>query len=215
MHPPQLNFERAEYHGQPVSLDHCVFCGRAITGEFYRTNGDLTCTVCAAHLQQVLPQPTRGIFWRSTGYGLVVAAGASLAYLLLYRFLDRFGYAGNTAFASIAVGYTIGRAMQWTGPSARGRRFQIAGALLTYAAIAFANSVGALSLQGVPIYAYPFLVFAPIAALFLGHFSEAAYLLFFIFIGIRWTWTLLRPHGVRLTGPETLNASLPATPIEK
>jgi len=216
MHPPQLNFERAEYHGQPVSLDHCVFCSRAITGEFYRTNGDLTCTVCAAHLQQVLPQPTRKIFWRSTGYGLVVAAGASLAYLLLYRFLDRFGYAGNTAFASIPVGYAIGRAMQWAGLSARGRRFQIAGAFLTYVAIAIAHSAGILSSsEAIPILAYPFLLFAPIAWLFIGHFEESAYLLFFISIGIRWTWTLLRPHSVKLTGPETLNASLPAIPTEK
>jgi hypothetical protein len=207
--PPQLNFERAEYHCQPVSLDHCVFCSRGISGEFYRTNGDLTCTVCAAHLQSVLPQPTRQTYLRSAGYGLVVAAGASLAYLLLYRLLERYGLAANTAFASIAVGYAIGHAMRWAGPSARGRRFQITGAFLTYAAVAFAHSAGTLSLEGLPIYAYPVLVFAPIAWLFLGRYQEGLFLLFFISIGIRWTWTLLRPHGVQITGPETLTVPLP------
>jgi hypothetical protein len=214
--PPQLNFERAEYHGQPVSLDHCVFCSRGITGEFYRTNGDLTCTVCAAHLQGVLLYPTRKTYLHSAGYGLVVAAGASLAYLLLYRLLERYGLAANAAFASIAVGYAIGHAMRWAGPAARGRRFQITGALLTYAAVAVAHSAGTLSLQGVPIYAYPFLALAPIAWLFVGRFQEAAlFLLFFISIGIRWTWTLLRPHGIQLTGPETLAVPLPTNLEQK
>jgi hypothetical protein len=213
--PPQLNFERAEYHGQPVALDHCVFCSRGISGEFYRTNGDLTCTVCAAHLQNVLPHPTRQTYIRSVGYGLAVAVGASLAYLLLYRLLERYGFASNAAFASIAVGYAIGRAMQWAGPAARGRRFQITAALLTYAAIAFANAVGALPLQGAPIYAYPFLVFTPIAWLFLGRFHEALFLLFFISIGIRWTWMLLRPHGIQITGPETLTTPLSANVEQK
>ena len=87
--PNQLNFQRAQYGGTPVSLDHCTFCSRSIEGEFYRTNGDLTCTICATHLQSVLPTPTRKTYWRSTGYGLVVAAGASLIYLLLFRLLAR------------------------------------------------------------------------------------------------------------------------------
>lgn len=209
MPPPQLDFQRAQYHGQPISLDHCVFCRRSIDGEFYRTNGDLTCTVCATHLKSVLPHPTRTIYWRSSAYGLVVATGASLAYLLLFRLLSRFGYADNTVFASIAVGYAIGHAMQWAGPAARGRRFQLTGAFLTYAAVAFAHSAGVLSLQGVPLYAYPFLIFTPIAWLFLGRYDEAFFLLFFISIGIRWTWTLLRPHGIAITGPETLPKPLP------
>jgi hypothetical protein len=212
--PPQLNFERAEYHGQSVTLDHCVFCSRGINGEFYRTNGDLTCTVCAAHLQRVLPHPTRQTYIRSAGYGLTVATGASLAYLLIYRLLERYGLAANTAFASIAVGYAVGHAMRWAGPAARGRRFQLTGAVLTYAAVAIANSAGLLSLRGVPVYAYPFLVFAPLVSLFVDRYQEALFLLFFISIGIRWTWTLLRPHGVQITGPETLAIADP-TKLER
>ena len=213
--PLPLNFERAEYHGQPMTLDHCVFCSRGITGEFYRTNGDLTCPVCAAHLQSVLPQPTRATYSRSVGYGLVVAAAASLAYLLLYRLLERYGLAANTVFASVAVGYAIGHAMQWAGPAARGRSFQIIGAFLTYAAVAIAQSAAVLPLQGAPVYAYPFLVFAPIAWLFLGRFQESLFLLFFISIGIRWTWMLLRPHGIQITGPENLTAAASAIPQQK
>ncbi len=209
MAPQQLNFQRATYGSDPLPLDHCVFCGRGITGEFYRTNGDLTCPICAAHLQQALPRPTRKTYARSTLYGAVVAAGASLAYLLLFRLLARYGVAEDTAIAAIAVGYAVAHAMQWAGPAARGRRYQLTAALLTYAAVALANTAGLLSLRGVPIYAYPFLVFAPIAALFLGRAQETLFLLFFIALGTRWTWILLRPHGIQITGPETLTSPIP------
>ena len=202
---PQLNFQRATYGTDPLPLDHCVFCSRGITGEFYRTNGDLTCPTCATHLQRALPQPTRKTYARSVLYGLVVATGTSLTYLLLFRLLARYGVAEDTAIAAVAVGYAIGHAMQWAGPAARGRRYQITGALLTYAAVALANTAGALSLRGVPVFAYPFLVFAPLAGLFLGRFQQSLFLLFFIALGLRWTWILLRPHGIRITGPEVLS----------
>lgn len=204
MAPNQLNFQRADYTGKPIYLDHCVFCTRAIDGEFYRTNGDLTCTVCATQLQSVLPTPTRKTFWRSIGYGGVVAVGASLAYLLLFRLLMRFGTADLAPVAAIPVGYAIGHAMRWAGPSARGRRFQLTAAFLTYAAVATAHAAATLPLRGAPIFAYPALILAPIAWLFFGRSQEALYLLFFIAIGIRWTWNLLQPHGIKITGPETL-----------
>lgn len=209
MSPHQLNFERAQYNGQTISLDHCVFCSRGITDAFYRTNGDLTCTVCATHLQSALPQPTREIYARSCLYGLVVAAGASLAYLLLYRFLERYGLAENIIFACFGVGYAVGHGMRWAGPAARGLRFQLTGALLTYAAVATAHSAALANLHGLPLYAYPFLLFGPIFMLFTSRSQDALLLLFFIALGIRWTWTLLRPHGITITGPETLPSSAP------
>ena len=63
---------------------------------------------------------------------------------------------------------------------------------------------GSCSAEGAPVWAYPFLVLAPIAGLFVGHFQQGAYLLFFIAIGMRWAWMLLQPHGIRISGPETL-----------
>ncbi|MGA8937576.1 MAG: hypothetical protein WB439_00270, partial [Acidobacteriaceae bacterium] len=218
MSPNQLNqpnFQRAQYSGQPVSLDHCTFCSRAIDGEFYRTNGDLTCPICAAHLQSALPIPTRKTYWRSAGYGLVVAAGASLAYLLLLRFMARLGTADFAPLAAIPVGYAIGRAMQCAGSSARGRRFQLTGAFLTYAAVALASTAGVLSMRGLPLYAYPVLVFGPLLMLITGHSQTALYLLFFIAFGIRWAWTLLQPHGIKITGPETQPPTPPKPQTQK
>lgn len=199
-----LNFQRAEYGTQPVALDHCVFCGRGITGEFYRTNGDLTCAVCADRLRSALPANNPTTFWRSVRLGAVAAIGTSLLYLLLFRLMTEHGMGLGTAFGAIGVGYVIGRAMQFAGPGARGRRYQITAAALTYAAITVALMGAMFGAAGLPTWAYVLFPFGPIFLLFLGQAKLALFLLFFASIGIRWAWMLLAPHAVQITGPETI-----------
>lgn len=207
-----LNFQRAEYGTDPVALDHCVFCGRGITGEFYRTNGDLTCAVCADHLRTALPTDTRTTFWSSVRLGSAAAIGTSLLYLLLFRLMTRHGMGLGTAFGAIGVGYVIGRAMQIAGPGARGRRYQLTASALTYAAITVALMGAMFGAAGLPTWTYFLFPFGPLFLLFVGQVKLALFLLFFAGIGIRWAWMLLAPHAVKITGPETV-ARPPTTTV--
>jgi hypothetical protein len=200
----ELNFQRADYGTRPVSLDHCVFCSRGITDEFYRTNGDLTCPICAERLRDALPKDTHQIFWRSAGAGALVAIAASLAYLLLFRWMTAHGMGMGTALGAIAVGYLIGHSMRSVAPGARGRRYQITAATLTYASITAAMMGAMFGAMGIPAWAYLFFPLGPVFLLFVGQARLALFLLFFAAIGIRWAWSLLAPHTVKITGPETL-----------
>lgn len=206
-----LNFQRAEYGPAPAIPDHCAFCGREIAGEFFRTNGDLTCSVCAEHLRNVLPADTRATFWRSTRLGTVAAVGTSLLYLLLFLWMTKHGMGLGTAFGAMGVGYVIGRAMQSAGPGARGRRYQLTAAALTYAAITAALMGAMFGAAGLPSWAYFLFPFGPVLLLFVGQVKLALFLLFFAGIGIRWAWMLLTPHAVKITGPETI--AHPTAPI--
>ncbi len=202
-----LNFQRAEYGTDPIPLDHCAFCGRGIAAEFYRTNGDLTCPICADHLRSVLPTDTRATFWSSLRLGTIAAIATSLLYLLLFRLLIDHGMGLGTAFGAIGVGYVIGRAMQSAGPGARGRRYQFTAAALTYAAITVALMAAMFGAAGLPTWTYFLFPLGPLFLLFVGQAKLALFLLFFAGIGIRWAWMLLAPHAVKITGPETLPSS--------
>jgi hypothetical protein len=199
-----LNFQRAEYGTESVSLDHCVFCGRGIAGEFYRTNGDLTCAVCADRIRSILPADTRAIFWRSVRLGTLAAIASSLLYLLLFRLLIDHGMGLATAFGAIGVGYVIGRAMQTAGPGARGRRYQLTASALTYASITVALMGAMFGVAGLPTWTYFLFPLGPVFLLFVGQVKLALFLLFFAGIGVRWAWMLLTPHAVKITGPETI-----------
>jgi len=202
-----LNFQRAEYGTQPVALDHCVFCSRGITEAFYRTNGDLTCAVCAERLRESLPKDTRQIFWRSARAGILTATATSLVYLLLFRWMTDHGMGMGTAIGAIAVGYLIDRSMRSVAPGARGRRYQLTAAALTYASIAVAMMGAIFSAAGISPWAYLLFPLGPVFLLFIGQARLALFVLFFAGIGIRWAWSLLTPHALKITGPETLNAS--------
>ncbi len=208
---PTLNFDRAQYDGGPIALDHCAFCGRGVTGQFYRTNGDLTCTICAERLRNLLPPDTHKIFWNATAVGAITAAVTSALFFVLFQFMETRGFGMGLGFAAIGAGYLIGKSMQRAAKGAGGRRYQITAALLTYAAVTIATSAAILGTEGVPLWAYPLLALAPLAQMVLGHFQMGAFQLLFAGIAIRWAWMLLRPHRLKITGPETL-ASGPAHP---
>lgn len=199
-----LSFQRAEYGTEPISLVHCAFCGRGITGNFYRINGDPACAVCADRIRSVLPKDTRETFWRSTGLGTAAAMGASLLYLQLFRWMTQHGMGLGTAFGAIAVGYMVGKVMQAAGPGARGRRYQVTAGVLTYAAITVALMGAIFGSIGLPGWTYLLFILGPVFLLFAGHAKLALFLLFFSGIGIRWAWMLLTPHALKIIGPETV-----------
>jgi hypothetical protein len=63
---------------------------------------------------------------------------------------------------------------------------------------------------GLPGWTYLLFLLGPIFLLFAGQVKLSLFLVFFSGIGIRWAWMLLTPHGVKLTGPESVPGSMPS-----
>jgi len=125
-------FGTAEYLGSPGS-DHCHFCQQPITGSYYRLNGAIACRGCAEKAQSELPQDSHANYVRGVFYGV----GAAIAGLILYATFE-IATGIIIGYASLAVGWMVGKAMMKGSNGHGGRRYQITAALLTYAAVSMA-----------------------------------------------------------------------------
>ena len=128
-------FATAEYAG---TGDRCKSCNQPISGPYYRVNGALACERCATQLQSQIPKDSHGAFVRALLFG----SGAA--------FVGLIGFAAfviitkiSIGYVSLAVGWLVGKAMHRGSNGIGGRRYQIAAAILTYAAV---------SMAAIPIY---------------------------------------------------------------
>ena len=139
---PTPQFGTAEYASQS-GASSCRTCSLPIVGQYYRVNNALTCAICAEKALGLGPKDSNSIFARSLMFG---AAGAILG-LILYAAV---GIITGLAigYVSIAVGYVVGRAVLYGSRGMGGRRYQIAAALLTYAAVSMAAVPIALTQYG-------------------------------------------------------------------
>src|SRR5262245_20257586 len=122
-------FGTAEYQPQS-SGENCKTCGTPITGQYFLTNGAVTCSSCAQATGAALPKDTHGAFTR----GILFGAGGAIIGLILYSFVG-IVTGLEIGYVSLAVGYIVGRALLLGTSGVGGRRHQIAAALLTYAAV--------------------------------------------------------------------------------
>jgi hypothetical protein len=134
MSTPNLNFERAVSEGESASPDQCAYCGRGITGEYYRVGGHLACPVCAQQAQSLMPLAAHKTFMHSLSYGAAAAVLGCLGYALIAILTG-----WTIGYAAMGVGYMIGWAMRRAARGHGGRRYQIAAALLAYAAVSIAT----------------------------------------------------------------------------
>jgi len=132
-------FATAEYKSSS-GAEVCKSCNQPVAGSYYRVNGSIACEKCATQLRDALPVDTHPLFVRGMIFG---AAGAVLG-LILYSV---FGIVTGLAigYISLAVGYIVGKAIRMGSRGVGGRRYQIAGVILTYAAV---------SMSAVPIGIY-------------------------------------------------------------
>jgi hypothetical protein len=123
-------FATAEYAG---SGDVCKSCNQAISGAYYRINGALACDRCTTQLQTQLPKDSHAAFVRALMFGIGAAVLGLIGYAAFSIITGiRIGY------ISLAVGWLIGKAMRTGSRGIGGRRYQIAAALFTYAAVSMA-----------------------------------------------------------------------------
>jgi hypothetical protein len=129
---PSPQFGTAEYAGSP-GTDHCQFCHQPITGTYYRVNQALSCAACAVKARAELARDTHAAYVRALLFGI----GAAIVGMILYA---TFTIATGIiiGYASLAVGWMVGTAMMKGSGGVGGRRYQIAAALLTYAAVSMA-----------------------------------------------------------------------------
>jgi len=129
---PTPQFGTAEYVGTPGG-DHCQFCHQAIAGNYFRANGAITCPGCAEKMRGELAKDTHAAFVRAILFGV----GAAILGMILYAtFAIVTGIV--IGYASLAVGWLVGKAMVKGSNGVGGRRYQIAAVLLTYAAVSTA-----------------------------------------------------------------------------
>lgn len=125
-------FGTAEYAPTPGS-DRCKTCNQPIVGQYYRVNGALTCAGCALQAERHLPKDSHAAYLR----GILFGIGGALLGLILY---SAFGIMTGLmiGYISLAVGYIVGKAIKMGSGGMGGRRYQIAAAVLTYAAVSMA-----------------------------------------------------------------------------
>lgn len=129
MSTPQ--FETAQYAG--TQKDACKRCGQPVRDSYYRVNGEIACAQCAEKARLDLPKDSHAAFSRALLFG----AGGAIVGLILYAvFAIATGFV--IGYAALAVGYIIAKAMKLGAKGAAGRRYQIAAALFTYAAVSMA-----------------------------------------------------------------------------
>jgi hypothetical protein len=132
---PVPQFGTAEYAG---AAETCKSCKQPISGEYYRINGALACSRCTEQVQSGTPKDTHAAYVRGIMFGV---AAAILGFALFAGFVIITGI--SLGYISLAVGFLIGKGMKLGSGGIGGRRYQIAAAALTYAAV---------SMAAIPIY---------------------------------------------------------------
>src|SRR5437879_5044723 len=137
---PTPQFGTAEY-APKSGADVCASCNQGISGQYFRVNGALACQRCADQLKNQIPKDTHAVFVRGLAFGF---GGAILGLILYSGFSIITGIA--IGYVSLAVGWIIAKAIKIGSRGIGGRRYQVAAAALTYAAV---------SMAAIPIYLSP------------------------------------------------------------
>jgi len=129
------SFDRAEYALAPTAntTDTCTRCQQPIAASYYRINGDLACESCAQQATPTQLAHSHAAYSRAILYGI----GAAIVGMIVYALFE-IATGISIGYLAIGVGYLVGKAMKLGSGGRGGRRYQIAAALLTYAAVSIA-----------------------------------------------------------------------------
>jgi len=130
---PTPQFGTAEYAATPGG-DRCQFCQQPLRGSYYRVNAGMACPGCAERMRSKVDLDKHAAYVRALAYGVGAAVVGLIGYALIAILLQ--GWV--ISYMSIGVGWIVGTAMMKGSNGVGGRRYQIAAALLTYAAVSMA-----------------------------------------------------------------------------
>jgi hypothetical protein len=196
---PTPQFGTAEYATKPGS-SRCQFCQQPLSGPYYRVNAAVACPGCAEKMRSEIATDKHAAYVRALTYGIGAAVVGLVGYAVIAILLQ--GWV--ISYMSIGVGWIVGTAMMKGSNGVGGRRYQIAAALLTYAAVSMAEVpiwihfahepvnwgtwLGRAALMGL---ASPFTQLS-------GNLFWGAMGLLILFFGMRIAWRIAagRPFGV-------------------
>jgi hypothetical protein len=129
------SFDRAEYALAPTTStsDTCTRCSQVIAASYYRINSDLACESCAQQATPAQLAHSHAAYSRAILYGI----GAAILGMIVYALFE-IATGITIGYLAIGVGYLVGKAMKLGSGGRGGRRYQIAAAVLTYAAVSIA-----------------------------------------------------------------------------
>jgi len=130
---PAPQFGTAEYAAKPGSK-RCRVCQQSIVGTYYRAKTAIVCPGCAEKMRGAMAVDQHAAYVRALAYGVGAAVAGLVGYALIAIVLQ--GWV--ISYMSIGVGWIVGTAMMKGSNGIGGRRYQIAAALLTYAAVSMA-----------------------------------------------------------------------------
>jgi hypothetical protein len=130
---PTPQFGTAEYATSSAGA-RCQFCQQLISGQYYRANQAVACPGCAEKMRGSLAVDRHAAYVRAITYGI----GAGVVGLIGYALISILLQGWVISYMSLAVGWIVGTAMMKGSDGVGGRRYQIAAALLTYAAVSMA-----------------------------------------------------------------------------
>jgi hypothetical protein len=130
---PTPQFGTAEYASQPAG-DRCRVCQQPMGGTYYRVNLSRVCPSCAQNMRSAITLDNHSAYVRAVAYGIGAAAVGLIGYAVIAILLQ--GWV--ISYMSIGVGWMVGTAMMKGSNGMGGRRYQIAAAVLTYAAVSMA-----------------------------------------------------------------------------
>jgi hypothetical protein len=130
---PTPQFGTAEYATKPGG-NRCQFCQQPLSGTYYRVNAGVACPGCAEKMRSEIATDKHAAYVRALTYGIGAAVVGLIGYALIAILLQ--GWV--ISYMSIGVGWLVGTAMMKGSNGVGGRRYQIAAALLTYAAVSMA-----------------------------------------------------------------------------
>ncbi|MFZ0275382.1 MAG: hypothetical protein WA254_16810 [Candidatus Sulfotelmatobacter sp.] len=127
---PVPQFGTAEYSAG----NRCRICQQPTGGTYYRVKASVVCPSCAEKMRGAIPMDNHAAFVRALAYGTGAAAAGLAGYALIAILLQ--GWV--ISYMSIGVGWIVGTAMIKGSNGIGGRRYQLAAAVLTYAAVSMA-----------------------------------------------------------------------------
>ena len=129
---PSPQFGTAEYVGVSGS-NYCQYCHQPIGASYFRVHDTMACPGCAEKVAAELARDTHAAYMRAILFGV----GAAILGMIIYAtFTIVTGLI--VGYVSLGVGWMVGTAMKKGSRGVGGRRYQIAAALLTYAAVSMA-----------------------------------------------------------------------------
>jgi len=196
---PTPQFGTAEYATKPES-SRCQFCQQPLSGPYYRVNAAVACPGCAEKMRSEIVTDKHAAYVRALTYGIGAAVVGLVGYAVIAILLQ--GWV--ISYMSIGVGWIVGTAMMKGSNGVGGRRYQIAAALLTYAAVSLAAVPIWIHFAHEPVNLGTWLGRAALMGLaspftqLSGNLFWGAMGLLILFFGMRIAWRIAagRPFGV-------------------